>query len=424
MLRGLRPASLLSAGLADLRLAVVSPFLDRRHGTERCVVEQLEHISRRAEAEIHVYSQRVEDLVGVARYRGAETSGRILWHKVWSIPGPHLLSYVWWFIANHLHRWWDTHVRKLKFDLLFSPGINAVDADAIAVHIVFREFYIQVRERLRLSRAPLPSWPQLMHRKLYYRVIMTLEERLYRRPDTCLAGVSQMVAQQLAKHYRCTDVCVIRNAVDAARFSPSARLALRNSARGHLQLPADRFVLLLIGNDWNKKGLNTLLQALADCRELPLMLLVVGTDDRKNYEIFVQRSGLTGRVLFLDPSPDVLQFYAAADAYVGPSLEDAFGLPILEAMACGLPVIASNRAGAAELVRDGENGLLVRNPEDSQELAVALRTLCTDSELCRKLGQQAYLAAQEQTWEKNAALTWEFLKRAAARKMSKSSSDC
>jgi glycosyltransferase involved in cell wall biosynthesis len=387
------------------------------------VVEQLERISTRTPAEIHLYCQRVEDLAGVVRYPGSDSSSRILWHRVWSIPGPHLLRYVWWFIANHLHRWWDTRIRGLKFDLLFSPGINAVDADAIAVHIVFREFYIQVRERLRLSGAPLRSWPQLIHRKLYYRLIMALEERVYRRRRTSLAGVSGLVAQQLAKHYQCTDVAVIRNAVDAARFSPSARLALRNSARGHLHLMLNHFVLLLIGNDWKKKGLEMLLQAMAECRELPLMLLVVGTDDRKEYETMAEQSGLGGRVLFLEPSPDVLQFYAAADAYVGPSLEDAFGLPILEAMACGLPVIASNRAGASELIRDCENGLLLQNPGESQELAAALRALCANPELCQKLGQQASLTAKEQTWENNAALTWEFLKKAATRKMDKTSLD-
>jgi UDP-glucose:(heptosyl)LPS alpha-1,3-glucosyltransferase len=183
-----------------------------------------------------------------------------------------------------------------------------------------------------------------------------------------------------------------------------------------LHLSPDRFVLLLIGNDWRKKGLDTLLDALAACSDSPLMLLVVGNDDRKSYETIMRRSGLAGRVLFLDPSPDVLQFYAAADAYVGPSLEDAYGLPILEAMACGLPVVTSSRAGASEIIRDRENGVLLRNPEDSQELAGTLRALCAHPELCRQLGQQACLTAQGQAWESNASATWELLEKTAARK--------
>jgi glycosyltransferase involved in cell wall biosynthesis len=66
--------------------------------------------------------------------------------------------------------------------------------------------------------------------------------------------------------------------------------------------------------------------------------------------------------MFLPPSPNVLQFYAAADAYVGPSLEDAYGLPVLEAMACGLPVLASSRAGVSEIIDHEINGIILRDP--------------------------------------------------------------
>src|SRR5216683_315448 len=86
-------------GLAELRLAVVSPFLDRFHGTERCIVEQLERLAARNDVEIHVYSQRIEDLSGVIRYPAPLSSARILWHKVPAIRGPHLFAYIWWFIA-------------------------------------------------------------------------------------------------------------------------------------------------------------------------------------------------------------------------------------------------------------------------------------------------------------------------------------
>ncbi len=111
-----------------------------------------------------------------------------------------------------------------------------------------------------------------------------------------------------------------------------------------------------------------------------------------------------------------MKFYAAADAYVGPSLEDAYGLPILEAMACGLPVVASARAGANEILRDGENGFVLRYPEDFQELAVLLRRLCTNSSLCVRLGEEAARTAKGQTWDRNALDTWEFLNAVLAQK--------
>ena len=246
--------------------------------------------------------------------------------------------------------------------------------------------------------------------------MMALERRIYRRRASSLAGVSSLVASQLAKHFQRTDIVVIRNGVDTARFSPQLRLARRVSIREQFSLSPGDFSILLIGNDWKTKGLDTLLDALAACRELPLILLVVGSDDRTAYEPIIRACGIADRIRFLNPSPDVLQFYAAADAYVGPSLEDAYGLPILEAMACGLPVIASSRAGASEIISNGKDGMVLCEAQDPQELANMLRTLYANPELCRQLGEEACITAQRQTWNRNAAEARGFLMEAAAKK--------
>jgi glycosyltransferase involved in cell wall biosynthesis len=403
-------------GLAELRLAVVSPFLDRLHGTERCIVEQLERLAARDDMEIHIYSQRIEDLKGVNRYPASLSSSRILWHKVPAISGPHLFAYIWWFTANHLLRFWDSRIRGIKFDLLYSPGINALDADVIAVHIVFHEFYKQVRGHLSFRKASPTGWPRLLHRLVYYHLIMTLERLVYLRPAVSLSSVSGLVACQLAKYFQRTDVVVIPNSVDTARFSFSLRTELRVSARRQFRLSSSDFVVLLIGNDLKKKGLDCLLAASAACRELSLRLLVVGSDRRTEYKAMVRNLGLAERVLFLDASPDVMQFYAAADAYVGPSLEDAYSLPILEAMACGLPVIASSHAGVSEIITHRKNGMILRNPKDSEELATLLRELCSNPGACERIGREAALTAGQQTWDRNAATVWKLLDQAATKK--------
>ncbi len=399
-----------------MRLAVVSPFLDRRHGTERCVVEQLERFAAAPGVEIHVYSQRVEDLAGVVRYRGGPSSGRIFWHKVSAIRGPHLVGYVWWFLANHIRRWWDTRIGGLKFDLLYTPGINTLDADAIAVHIVFHAFYDRVRERLKFRNAAIATWPRLLHRLLYYQLIMALERLIYRRRAVSLNSVSRLVACQLNKYFQRADVTVIPNGVDTVQFSSQSRTELRASVRARFQLSPSDFALLLIGNDWKKKGLDCLLETMAACGELRLKLLVVGSDQRSEYEAAVGRFGLAERVFFLEPSSDVIQFYAAADAYVGPSLEDAYGLPVLEAMACGLPVIASSRAGVSEIIAHRKNGMILHHPQDSVELAKLLRELSSNPGMCQTIGREAALTAGQQTWDRNAADLWEFLNQAAIKK--------
>ncbi len=140
-----------------------------------------------------------------------------------------------------------------------------------------------------------------------------------------------------------------------------------------------------------------------------LRILVVGTDDRRPYQSLAQNSGIAAQLRFAAPSTDPMQFYAASDAYVGPSLEDSFGLPVAEAMACGLPVISSRHAGVSEFITDGANGFVLEDSSDSRGLAALVRRLVADPNLCRRLGESAVRATQSLTWDNNAAAVREFL---------------
>jgi len=401
-------------GRPELRLAVVSPFLDRQHGTELCIIEQIERFARQSRWRIELYSQKVSQLSGVRSASGAsqDSPDSILWHQVSGIPGPYLFQYLWWFFANQWQRWRDRCSGRVRPDLVYSPGINCLDADVIVVHIVFHAFYEWVRPELVLWGVPFQSWPRLIHRKLYYKLIMFLEQKIYRDPAVRLVGISGLVAEQMKSHFQRDDVTVIPDAVDTLRFTPEGRIAKRNASRESLSYGEKDFVVLLIGNDWKKKGLDALLRAFAMLADLPLRMLAVGSDDPHFYRHLLDQLRLQDRVRFEKPSSDVLSFYAAADLYVGPSLEDAFNLPILEAMACGLPVIASAHAGASELVRDGETGFILRDPRDHLCLAQLIRRIYTDQTLRRVMGQAASLYAKANCgWDENAEKTREFLEQ-------------
>jgi glycosyltransferase involved in cell wall biosynthesis len=367
---------------------------------------------------VHIYAQRIEDLRNVIRYQAGEPAqpGMLVWHKVPSIPGPHLLQYIFWFFANSLQRRRDGKHRDLKYDLVYSPGINAANADAIAAHIVFHEFYQQVRPQLSFGKTALSDWPRLAHRRLYYRLIMSLEKRIYTGSKVSLAAVSALLAGKMEKYFQRQNVHVIRHGVDTDELSVEKRLERRSSAREHFELRAEDFTFLLIGNDWKIKGLDALLGALRELRELPWKLLVVGSDARDPYKKTLSESGMQDRVSFLPPSRDVMQFYAAADAYVGPSLEDSYGLPVLEAMACGLPVVVSSRAGVSEIIRDGKSGVILRDPENVQEIAGVLRELMSNPAFCRTLGEEAAHTALEHGWDRNAQATWDWLSEVARQK--------
>jgi glycosyltransferase involved in cell wall biosynthesis len=395
-----------------LQIVVVSPFLDRRHGTERCIIEQIERLASKDGWGIHLFSQHIEDVNGLLTEDPENaTTGFIRWYKVPDIPGPHLLKFAWWFFANQILRNRALKTLKDRPLLVYSPGINCLDADAITVHIVFHDFYARIHSELALLKVPVSRWPVTLHRKLYYRLIMALERHIYTNPKVRLAAVSKLVSAQLEKHFGRSDSVVISNAVDTAVFNSEARLARRVVSRRTLNLHDGDFVVLLIGNDWKKKGLDQLIRALAII-ENPIQLLVVGKDDARLYRPTLRELQLEDRVRFLPPSADVLSFYAAADAYAGPSLEDAFGLPILEAMACGLPVIASVQAGASENILDGTTGYLLRDPMNHMELAELIRRLVDDRPQAQRMGAAAAQYVQTSiTWDSNAAATREFLEK-------------
>ena len=231
-----------------------------------------------------------------------------------------------------------------------------------------------------------------------------------------MAGISGMVVAQLDAHFGRHDAVSIPYGVDVKCFEPQARLQRRSVARADLNLVPQTFALLLIGNDWRNKGLLTLIEALNKCRNLPIQLLVVGKDDERPFEAAIRKLGLLDRVAFLPPSKDVMKFYAAADAYAGPSLEDAYGLPVIEAMASGLPVIASINAGASEIIKHGLNGLLLRDPTNAAELAGLIRRLVNDRSLRELLAGNAVSTARLCTLDHNAAAMWELLKKANAMK--------
>jgi glycosyltransferase involved in cell wall biosynthesis len=393
----------------------VSPFLDRHHGTERCIIEQIERLSSNYGWGIHLFSQHVENIDGLlTEAPKSSATGFICWHRVSDIPSPHLLKFLWWFFANRSARKRVLRRHEERSLLVYSPGINCLDADAITVHIVFHEFYARVVGELRLLKVPVSKWPVTLHRKLYYKLIMALERLIYTNPKVRLAAVSKLVAAQLERHFGRTDSVVIPNAVDTLIFNSEARLARRTVSRQSLKLDSVDFVLLLMGNDWKKKGLDQLLRALATI-EMPIQLLVVGKDDPGLYRSALQQFRLGDRVRFLAPSADVLSFYAAADAYVAPSLEDAFGLPILEGMACGLPVVASVHAGASENIIDATTGYLLRDPMNHIELAEIILRLVSDRPMAERIGAAAaeYVKTSV-SWDRNVAGTREFLENSLA----------
>lgn len=197
----------------------------------------------------------------------------------------------------------------------------------------------------------------------------------------------------------------IPNGVDIERFNP--KVDAQKIRKEHCL--DDGHVVVLFAGAMDpahhlKGGVAELLHAIADMREQRVIGMFVGGGTMlETYKALAQSLALTEQVRFVGwvTHENMAQYYAAADIVVQPSvLMEAFGMVAIEAMACGRPVIVSNLPGVRSVVRDGEDGLLVR-PGDVTDLVQKMHTLVDDPALRRTMGEKGRAKVEHRyTWEK------------------------
>ncbi|MCK5843501.1 MAG: glycosyltransferase family 4 protein [Victivallales bacterium] len=198
---------------------------------------------------------------------------------------------------------------------------------------------------------------------------------------------------------------VVPNGVDAARFAVAA--AARAKARTEMGFD-DQAVFLSVGRLSSEKGHSVLLEAFARfAASNPsggnARLLIVGDGPEmvnlkqlaaKLADIEFDESAMEfGKVRFAGDCRDIRGFLAASDVFVLPSLYEGFGIVLLEAMAAGVPIIASRTGGVPEIVADGEGGLLV-DPGDCDALAAAMLRLDSDRKLSASMSEAGKLTVE------------------------------
>jgi UDP-glucose:(heptosyl)LPS alpha-1,3-glucosyltransferase len=195
-----------------------------------------------------------------------------------------------------------------------------------------------------------------------------------------------------------------------------ATLEQRTAARIQLALPLAGHCILFIGNDYRKKGLPALLQAL---QQLPVdsFLAVVGNAAQiSEFHPQAQALGLQDRVFFLGALSDVNTAYRAADCLAHPTLEDTFGMVVLEAMAHGLPVVVScaEFCGIADYLTHRDNAYVLTDPRNVEQLLTALNAVRTPSEMAGVLAASAQIFARAHLWAAQARLQEDIYLRATA----------
>jgi UDP-glucose:(heptosyl)LPS alpha-1,3-glucosyltransferase len=222
-----------------------------------------------------------------------------------------------------------------------------------------------------------------MRHRLSLQLMAAAEGSFYRRYDGRVIAVSHRVARELREFYGVRqDVSVIPHGVDVARFNGAKREEARAAVREQIGVREDDTLALYVG-DLTKA--HTYLKELAAAA--PDVQLAIVTYSRAY-------RWSSPNVHLLPPTPQLERYYAAADAFVFPTVYDAFGIVLLEAMASGLAVFSSNCAGAAELIQSGRDGFVAPLDEWVETTTERLR----NPALLRETGCAAAQSAREHNW--------------------------
>lgn len=212
---------------------------------------------------------------------------------------------------------------------------------------------------------------------------------------------SRMVRGHFERFYGISpeSVRVVPSAIDPSRFAADDRLKRRQAERVRWGVLPEEPVALFVAMNYRLKGLAPLLRAVARVPgETPFRLAVVGNPKVARYERMARSLGVAHRVRFLGHRPDPKDCYFASDFLVHPTFYDPCSLVVLEALACGLPVITTRYNGVSELLTVPDNGLVVNDPHDPAELGGAIVRML-DADYRRSAVPVARQAAARWTFE-------------------------
>lgn len=219
-----------------------------------------------------------------------------------------------------------------------------------------------------------------------------LKKRCLKRASA-VTVVSKHLQSILQEKYDCNETEIIPMGCNTSYFTPS------NRSENYFS-QGTRKVVLFVGRLAEKKGVPYLIQAM---QSVDALLVIAGSGPlEKQCRELTASLHLEDKITFLGPKPhtELRNIYASADIFAAPSITakngdvEGFGLVILEAMASGLPVIASNSGGITDIIRHEENGLLTEEKNASQ-IAEAVNRLLSDPELAKRLSKASLQTAAQ-----------------------------
>lgn len=276
-------------------------------------------------------------------------------------------------------------LRRGSFDIVHSDGASTTHAVDVAMchmpQVAWRALPRDARKegglRGALADVALSAGVRL-ERKVYGRARRVLVASGLCKDTLTIAGVDP------------AKIAVLPFGIDAARFRPPSGDE-RRAARRAFGIAHDDICVLFVGAQGPRKGLPALLAAM-DPRD---RLIAIGDRRSGDGERDASHRGL--RATFTGKIDDPRPAYWAADLLVAPSRFDAFGMAILEAMACAVPVVTTHASGASSIV--GDAGIVIADPTDVRGLARAIAQLRSDSFARARMGAIGRATAEERSWD-------------------------
>jgi glycosyltransferase involved in cell wall biosynthesis len=277
--------------------------------------------------------------------------------------------------------------RKYRSSIVVSHG-DSLFGDVCIVHAVNRASNIAKRNagEYRWLLNPANIW-------IAWRDWFMFRGNRYRR----IIAISERVRQQLKDLYGVPDerIVTIPNGINLTRYTPN-RTKTNSQVRRELGVAEDVPLILFVGSQFRLKGLEFVIRSLPKLKT-DVQLLVVGNDSPTAFRSLAKELGVADRVHFAGPRKDLPDIYPAADIFVFPSLYETFALVCVEAMASGVPVLATRVGGIEDYLCDEENGLFIER--EASDIAEKIDRVLGDPNLRERLITNGLATATNYSWD-------------------------
>lgn len=357
------------------KIAVVVPKYGLVGGGERFVFELTERLARNPQYDIHVFANKWLPDSGLSR---------LTFHKVSIITFPK------WLTTISFAMFAKSKIASVGgFDLIHTHE-RIFEADVCSMHFIPHRYWVKkIRGKRILSLFDLATcW---------------VEKRLFNNGKCFFMPVSSLAQQKMQDVYqvRPEQIEVVHPGIDNREYGVTKPVT-RQTIRAEFGCNADNFIILFVSMNFELKGLAELMAAVAGIKDTTcrkkIKIVVIGKGNEKKFSSLAHSVNLKGQVVFTGIHHNMAEIYQAGDILALLSGFDTFGMVVTEAMASSLPVIVSDKVGAVDLVKDGENGFIV-DREDTERISRCITELVSHKVQRLEMGKKARNVSRQSSWD-------------------------